>query len=83
MSLLSKKIPRSMSSGTCNAGLLATQAGSAGRFIGNLALTLFGQVLGGQLDEKIILFDLLMNGSLLTVSLLGMGYALAIFKRLN
>ncbi|GMH35397.1 hypothetical protein BSKO_03265 [Bryopsis sp. KO-2023] len=44
MSLMSKVIAPEMALGTFNAGLLATDSGSFGRFIGNLAVTLIGHV---------------------------------------
>lgn len=42
MSLLSKTIPRSMSEGFFNVGLLATEAGTLGRAVGDVFLTLCG-----------------------------------------
>ena len=70
MSLLSKKIPSSLAKGTCNAGLMATQAGSAGRFTGNMIITIFGELLGGHLNtlKKIVSFDWAMYGTLLGLS---------------
>jgi MFS family permease len=43
MSLLSKTIPKSWSRGIFNVGLLATEAGTLGRAIGDLFLTLCGE----------------------------------------
>lgn len=42
MSLLSKTIPKSFARGTFNSGLLATEAGTLGRAIGDVAITLVG-----------------------------------------
>jgi hypothetical protein len=42
MSLLSKTIPKSYSKGIFNVGLLATEAGTAGRAAGDVFLTVFG-----------------------------------------
>ncbi|CEG37548.1 spx domain-containing membrane protein [Plasmopara halstedii] len=42
MSLLSKTIPKSFAKGTFNSGLLATEAGTFGRAIGDIAITLVG-----------------------------------------
>lgn len=42
MSLLSKTIPKSWSKGIFNVGLLATEAGTAGRAIGDVLLTVIG-----------------------------------------
>jgi predicted MFS family arabinose efflux permease len=42
MSLLSKTIPKSWSTGIFNVGLLSTEAGTFGRAIANVALTVFG-----------------------------------------
>uniref|UniRef100_M4BRT1 SPX domain-containing protein n=1 Tax=Hyaloperonospora arabidopsidis (strain Emoy2) TaxID=559515 RepID=M4BRT1_HYAAE len=42
MSLLSKTIPRSFAKGTFNSGLLATEAGTFGRAIGDVAITVAG-----------------------------------------
>jgi len=85
MSLLSKKIPPSMSRGTCNAGLLATQAGSFGRFIGNMLITIYGGMLGGHLNSltKIVHFDWAMYGTLSLMGLLTTVYTVAVFKRLR
>ena len=84
MSLMSKKIPSSMARGTCNAGLMATQAGSFGRFMGNMMITLYGTLLGGHLNtmRQIVRFDWLMYGSLLGAGFATMAYTVAIFKRL-
>ncbi|GMH35396.1 hypothetical protein BSKO_03264 [Bryopsis sp. KO-2023] len=46
MSLMSKVIAPEMAVGTFNAGLLATDSGSFGRFIGNLGMTLIGRAVG-------------------------------------
>jgi len=43
MSLLSKAIPPSWSRGIFNVGLLATEAGTGGRALGDVALSLFGR----------------------------------------
>ncbi|OWZ12753.1 Major Facilitator Superfamily (MFS) transporter [Phytophthora megakarya] len=42
MSLLSKTIPKSFAKGTFNSGLLATEAGTFGRAIGDIAITVVG-----------------------------------------
>ncbi|KAI9916894.1 hypothetical protein PsorP6_017801 [Peronosclerospora sorghi] len=42
MSLLSKTIPKSFAKGTFNSGLLATEAGTFGRAIGDVTITLAG-----------------------------------------
>ncbi|KAH7459756.1 hypothetical protein PRIC1_011015 [Phytophthora ramorum] len=42
MSLLSKTIPKSFAKGTFNSGLLATEAGTFGRAIGDVAITVVG-----------------------------------------
>ena len=42
MSLLSKTIPHSWSKGFFNVGLLATEAGTLGRAVGDVLLTMFG-----------------------------------------
>jgi hypothetical protein len=42
MSLLSQTIPKSWSTGIFNVGLLSTEAGTFGRAMGNVLLTLFG-----------------------------------------
>ncbi|KAJ0411381.1 hypothetical protein ATCC90586_004367 [Pythium insidiosum] len=42
MSLLSKTIPRAFARGTFNSGLLATEAGTLGRAIGDVAITVVG-----------------------------------------
>lgn len=42
MSLLSKTIPKAFAKGTFNSGLLATEAGTLGRAIGDVAITLVG-----------------------------------------
>ncbi|GMF19699.1 unnamed protein product [Phytophthora fragariaefolia] len=42
MSLLSKTIPKSFAKGTFNSGLLATEAGTLGRAIGDVAITVVG-----------------------------------------
>lgn len=42
MSLLSKTIPRSMAKGTFNSGLLATEAGTLGRAVGDVMITAVG-----------------------------------------
>lgn len=42
MSLLSKTIPRAFARGTFNSGLLATEAGTLGRAIGDVTITLVG-----------------------------------------
>ena len=42
MSILSKVIPPAMRRGLCNAGLLATQFGSAGRLMANVAIAVVG-----------------------------------------
>jgi len=84
MSLLSKKIPGSMRRSTCNAGLLATQAGSFGRFLGNMAITLFGALLGGgHLSAKIVLFDLVFFGTLLAATAVLLVYTLIMYRRLD
>ncbi len=85
MSLLSKKIPPSMSRGTCNAGLLATQAGSMGRFAGNMLITLYGAALGGHLNtlEKIARFDMLFYGTLGAMGLLTLCHTVGVFGRLR
>ncbi|RLN92522.1 hypothetical protein BBJ28_00011326, partial [Nothophytophthora sp. Chile5] len=41
-SLLSKTIPKSFAKGTFNSGLLATEAGTFGRAIGDVAITVVG-----------------------------------------
>jgi cyanate permease len=43
MSLLSKTIPKRWSQGIFNVGLLATEAGTAGRAVGDVLLSLFGK----------------------------------------
>ena len=85
MSLLSKKIPKSLSRGTCNAGLLATQAGSGGRFFGNMSISFFGSLIGKHLNtpEAIVKFDHLMFGSLVAVTLIGFAFTLSIFRSLK
>lgn len=42
MSLLSKTIPKSFAKGTFNSGLLATEAGTLGRALGDIAIALIG-----------------------------------------
>lgn len=42
MSLLSKTIPKAFAKGTFNSGLLATEAGTLGRAIGDVAITVVG-----------------------------------------
>lgn len=42
MSLLSKTIPKSWSRGIFNVGLLATEAGTLGRAVGDLLLSVWG-----------------------------------------
>ena len=42
MSLLSKTIPRSLAKGTFNSGLLATEAGTLGRAVGDAVVTIVG-----------------------------------------
>lgn len=42
MSLLSKTIPKSFAKGTFNSGLLATEAGTLGRALGDIAIALVG-----------------------------------------
>lgn len=42
MSLLSKTIPRSLARGTFNSGLLATEAGTLGRAMGDIMITVVG-----------------------------------------
>lgn len=42
MSMLSKTIPKSFAKGTFNSGLLATEAGTLGRAIGDITITLVG-----------------------------------------
>ena len=52
MSLLSKTIPKSWSRGFFNVGLLATEAGTAGRAVGDLLLSAWGfHGLGTLLNE--------------------------------
>ncbi len=42
MSLLSKTIPKTFAKGTFNSGLLATEAGTFGRALGDIAITVVG-----------------------------------------
>ncbi len=44
MSLLSKLISPELAKGTFNSGLLATEAGTFGRVVGDMAITIFGDV---------------------------------------
>jgi hypothetical protein len=90
MSLLSKKIPKRgggiiQARGTCNAGVIATQSGSFGRFVGNMLITVYGGVLGGHMDygKKIVQFDWLLNGTLLVAGAFTLLYTLATYKRLK
>lgn len=63
MSLMSKVIAPEMAVGTFNAGLLATDSGSFGRFIGNLAVTMIGHLIitGGGKDANV---DILIFGDI-------------------
>ena len=44
MSILSKVIPRKLRRGTFNAGVIASLAGSLGRFVGNVSITALGTI---------------------------------------
>ena len=88
MSLLSKKIPKRghliKARGTCNAGVIATQSGSFGRFVGNMLITIYGGALGGHMvGRKIVQFDWLLNGTLLVAGTFTLVYTLTLFKRLK
>ncbi len=52
MSLLSKTIPKSWSRGLFNVGLLATEAGTLGRAVGDVLISAWGfQSLGSLLND--------------------------------
>jgi MFS family permease len=66
MSLLSKTIPVSWSKGIFNVGLLATEAGTLGRAIGDVLLTIFGSAgLEHLLNRTFGTFSILSFGTLL------------------
>lgn len=41
MSVLARNVPRALATGTCNSGMLATEAGTIGRAVGNSLLTIY------------------------------------------
>ena len=82
MSLLSKKIPAWMAKGILNAGLLATQAGSLGRFLGNTAITGIGDAVGLGTLQETVNFDRVLYGTMIGCAALTLAYTGATFKRL-
>jgi hypothetical protein len=60
MSITSKIIPPSLARGTFNSGFLATEAGTSGRFIGDVAVTVIGLVTMDQLLNWLFIPGLLL-----------------------
>jgi dipeptide/tripeptide permease len=75
-SLLSKKLPQSLALGFWNAGFLATVAGTSGRMVGSIGVTVAG--FGDQSLISLKLFAFCSVVSILTVILL-----VIMWKQLN
>mmetsp|Transcript_7795 Transcript_7795/g.48330 ORF Transcript_7795/g.48330 Transcript_7795/m.48330 type:complete len:752 (+) Transcript_7795:5453-7708(+) len=83
MSLMSKKLPKKYAAGTFNMGFLATEAGTLGRFAGNVASTMVGHLTGVATLPEVVHYVNIFYGTLLSVSLLCLFSAAILFSKLK
>lgn len=83
MSLMSKKLPKKYAAGTFNMGFLATEAGTLGRFAGNLASTMVGHLTGVANLPEVVHYVNVFYGALLSVSLLCFSSTAILFSKLK
>ena len=72
-----------MAQGIFNAGLLATEAGTAGRFAGNIVLTTIGEVTGVTFVEQIALFGTSLFGVFTACIIVVIAWVLRVYSRLQ
>lgn len=83
MSLMSKKLPKRYAAGTFNMGFLATEAGTLGRFAGNVASTMVGHVTGVATRSEVVRYINFFYGALLTFSLVCFSCTSILFSKLK
>ena len=75
-------IDDSMNDGLFNASLLSTQAGTIGRFCGNLLLSLCASITGAANPEQISALAATLFGSTLSMMAFSLLFVLVIYRRL-
>eukprot|EP00891_Asterochloris_glomerata_P001311 jgi/Astpho2/1311/Aster-06184 len=82
MSLCSKVMHPSLASGTWNAGLISTEAGTIGRLCGNFLLSVVAKFTGDTSLTQLNHFGQTLFGLLAVITAASLGYMIAIWKRL-
>ena len=83
MSLMSKVMAPLLAKGFWNAGLLATEAGSIGRLVGNLALMGLGNVFALESLHGVTMFGNWLYGFFFVTSVGGLVYTLLLYLGLK
>lgn len=82
MSLMSKVIDPNFAKGTINAGLLATEAGSLGRLLGNVFVTLIGSIIGVDTVAGVVIFGNFNFGLFAGLAVLVTAFTVLIYGKL-
>ncbi|GAB4814007.1 hypothetical protein N2152v2_001053 [Parachlorella kessleri] len=82
-SLMSKVIHPRFASGTLNAGLLSTEAGTIGRFTGNALLSVTGRLAGVGDKQHLTVFAQALHSILAASSVAVLAYVAIVYRRLR
>ncbi|KAK9915918.1 hypothetical protein WJX75_005971 [Coccomyxa subellipsoidea] len=83
MCLLSKVLPLKLTRGFFNAGLLTTEAGTLGRFSGNIVMSVVARLTGVDSNQELLRFGLTLYGIFSALLLLIGFYMLAVWRKLT
>ncbi|BDA44398.1 SPX domain-containing membrane protein At4g11810 [Coccomyxa sp. Obi] len=82
MCLLSKVLPARLTRGLFNAGLLTTEAGTLGRFSGNIVMSVVARLTGVETSQELLRFGMTLYGIFAALLLLIGFYMLAVWRKL-